>query len=141
MRAGLTLAEVIVVCTLTALVAAVGVPRAQYVLDGLRLRQASHEVAGALTLARAAAIRRGHYTRVIVNESEGVVGVESAGDTLLRRELHRMHRVTLRASRDTITYAPSGMGYGIANSTIVLRAGERAETLTVSRLGRMRTSY
>jgi Tfp pilus assembly protein FimT len=141
MRPGLTLIELVLVCTFTALVAAIGLPRAQYVLDGLRLRQASHEVAGAMTLARAAAIRRGAYTRLIVVESASAVHVESAGDTLLRRELGRLHRVAIRASRDTITYAPTGLGYGIANSTIVVTIGQRAETLTVSRLGRMRTSW
>jgi Tfp pilus assembly protein FimT len=138
MRRGLTLAELIVVCTFTALVAAIGIPRTRYILDGLRLRQATHEVAGALTLARAAAIRRGDFTRVIVDEGRGTVFVAGSHDTLLTRELGRVHGIALRASRDTITFAPSGMGYGISNSTIVLTIGERADTVVVSRLGRMR---
>ena len=125
MRPGVTLVELVVVCTFTAVVAAISIPRAQYVLDGLRLRQAAHEVAGAMTLARAAAIRRGGYTKLIVVESENALRVESAGDTLLRRDLGRLHRVALRASRDTITYAPTGLGYGIANSTIVAPLSSR----------------
>jgi Tfp pilus assembly protein FimT len=141
MRPGLTLAEVLVVCTFTALLAAIGIPRTRYILDGLRLRQAAHEVAGALTLARAAAIRRGDYTQLIVDEPSGAVRVTGPHDTLLVRELGRLHRVDLRASRDTITFAPSGLGFGVSNSTIVVSIGERAETVTVSRLGRMRTSY
>jgi len=141
MRPGVTLAELVVVCTFTALVAAIGIPRTQYILDGIRMRQAAHEVAGAMTLARAAAIRRGGYSRLIVMESERAVQVESGSDTLLRRDLGRMHRVGIRASRDTITYAPTGLGHGVANSTIVVTIGERAETLTVSRLGRMRVSW
>jgi len=140
-RRGVTLAELVVVCTLTAVVAGIAVPRTRNVLDGLRLRQAAHEVAGALTIARAAAIRRGTYTRLVVDESSGTVRVESEIDTLLNRPLSRMHRVALRASRDTITYAPTGLGFGVANSTIVVSIGQRAETVTVSRLGRMRTSY
>ena len=47
----------------------------------------------------------------------------------------------VRASRDTVPYAPTGLGFGVANSTIVVSIGERAETVTVSRLGRMRVSY
>lgn len=141
MRRGVTLAELVVVCTLTALVAGIAVPRTRHLLDGLRLRQAAHEVAGALTLARAAAIRRGTYIRLIVDEPSGAVRVESDTDTILKRELGRLHRVALRASRDTITYAPTGLGFGVANSTIVVSIGQRAETVTVSRLGRMRTSY
>lgn len=141
MRPGLTLVEVLLVCTFTALVAAIGIPRAQYILDGLRLRQAAHEVAGALTLARAAAIRRGDYTQMIVDEPIGAIRVAGPHDTLLVRDLRRLHRVALRASRDTVTFAPTGLGFGIANSTIVVSIGARAETVTVSRLGRMRTSY
>lgn len=140
-RRGVTLAELVVVCTLTALVAGIAVPRTRELLDGLRLRQAAHEVAGALTLARAAAIRRASYSRVVVDSPNATIRVESDGDILLRRPLGRLHRVALRASRDTITYAPTGLGYGVANSTIVVSIGQRAETVTVSRLGRMRTSY
>lgn len=141
MRRGVTLAELVVVCTLTAVIAGIAVPRTRDVLDGLRLRQAAHEVAGALTIARAAAIRRGSYARVVLDESAASLRVESDIDTLLSRNLGRLHRVALRASRDTIIYAPTGLGFGIANSTIVVSIGQRAETVTVSRLGRMRTSY
>jgi Tfp pilus assembly protein FimT len=141
MRRGLTLAELVVVCTLTVLVAGIALPRTRHLLDGLRLRQAAHEVAAAATLARAAAIRRAAYARVVVDEAAGTLQVESDGDTLLRRDLTRLHRVALRASRDTVTYAPTGLGFGVANSTIVVSIGQRAETVTVSRLGRMRTSY
>jgi prepilin-type N-terminal cleavage/methylation domain-containing protein len=141
MPRGFTLPELVVVCTLIALLAGVAVPRTRYVLDGLRLRQAAHEVAGAVTLARAAAIRRGAFAQLVVGESTGTVRVESDGDTLWRRELTRNHGVAVRASRDTVLYAPTGLGFGIANSTIVVSIGERAETVTVSRLGRMRVSY
>jgi hypothetical protein len=49
--------------------------------------------------------------------------------------------IVSHGARDTITYAPNGMGYGVANSTIVVGIGQRAETVTVSRLGRMRRSW
>lgn len=140
MRRGLTIVEVVLVCTFVGLVAGIALPRAASMLDAVRLQQASHEVAGALTLARAAAVRRPGYARLILDESAGEVRVEIDADTLHRRDLS-MHRVTLRASRDTIIYAPSGLGYGIANSTIVVSIGTRAETLTVSRLGRVRRSF
>jgi prepilin-type N-terminal cleavage/methylation domain-containing protein len=141
MRRGFTLPELVVVCSFIALLAGVALPRARHVLDGLRLRQAAHEVAGAVTLARAAAIRRGAFAELIVDDSAGAVRVESDGETLWRRDLTRNHGVLVRASRDTIPYAPNGLGFGLANSTIVVSIGERAETVTVSRLGRMRVSY
>jgi prepilin-type N-terminal cleavage/methylation domain-containing protein len=141
MRRGFTLPELVVVCSFIALLAGVALPRARHVLDGLRLRQAAHEVAGGVTLARAAAIRRGAFANLIVDDSAGSVRVESDGETLWRRDLTRNHGVFVRASRDTVPYAPTGLGFGLANSTIVVSIGERAETVTVSRLGRMRVSY
>lgn len=141
MRHGLTLVELVLVCTLVGLVAGIAVPRASGMLDALRLSQASHEVAAAVTLARAAAIRRADYARLIVDGSRGEVRIESGGDTLYRRGLGDLHHVSVLASRDTITYAPTGLGYGVANSTIVISIGAKAETVTVSRLGRMRRSW
>lgn len=141
MRCGTTLVELMVFCTLIGLIAGIGFPRARHVLDGLRLRQAAHEVSGAIALTRAAAIRRGERARVIVDPSRASFRVESGSDTLLRRNLGAMHRVSLRASRDTITYAPTGLGWGLANSTIIVSIGVRAETVTVARLGRARASY
>lgn len=141
MRVGFTLAELILTCTFLGLVAGIAVPRANAALDAIRIEQAAHEVAGAITLARAAAIRRAGFARVVIDELDGSVRVESAGDTLLERALRANHRVTLRASRDTITFAPNGLGYGVANSTIVVSLRQRAETVTVSRLGRMRRSW
>jgi Tfp pilus assembly protein FimT len=141
MRRGTTLVELLMFCTLIGLIAGITFPRARYVLDGLRLRQAAHEVSGALVLTRAAAIRRGERARVIVDPAAASIRVESGGDTLLHRDLRSMHRVAIRPSRDTITYAPTGLGWGLANSTIVVSIGVRAETVTVARLGRVRSSY
>lgn len=141
MRHGLTLAELILTCTFIGLVTGIALPRVGDALDRIRITQAGHEVAGALTIGRAAAIRRGDYARVIVDESRGSIRVEVGNDTLFHRALRDLHRVALRASKDTITYAPSGMGYGVSNSTIVVRLAQRAETVTVSRLGRMRTTW
>lgn len=141
MRRGVTLAELVVTCTLIGLVAGIAIPRSRDILDGLRLRQAAHEVSAALMLTRAAAIRRGELTRLIVDSAQGSLRIEAGNDTLHRRHLAKLHYVSLRASRDTITYAPSGMGFGLANSTIVVRIRQRAETLTVARLGRVRESY
>ena len=118
MRRGVTLAELVLACAFLGIVAGIAVPRAGEMLDGIRITQAGHEVVGALTLGRAAAIRRGDYAHVIVDESRGSVRVEVGADTVFHRALRDVHRVGLRASKDTITYAPSGMGYGVSNSTM-----------------------
>ncbi len=140
-RPGVTLLELIVVCTFIAVLAGLALPRAKYILDGLRIRQAAHEVSGAVAITRAAAIRRGESARLVVDRPAGSIRVESGGDTLMERALRRMHYVQLRATRDTVTFGANGLGFGVANSTIVVSIGARAETVVVSRLGRARVSY
>jgi Tfp pilus assembly protein FimT len=141
MRRAFTLAELVAVCTLVALTVGLALPRGKYVLDGLRLRQAAHEVSGAIALTRAAALHRGEATRLVVDRVAGSIRIEAGRDTLLSRELRRMHYVQLRATRDTVTFGANGLGFGVANSTIVVSIGARAETVVVSRLGRARVSY
>jgi hypothetical protein len=46
--------------------------------------------------------------------------------------------VRLSTSRDSIAFDVRGLGYGAANLTLVARRGSAAETLVVSRLGRVR---
>lgn len=141
MRRGVTLLELILVCTFVAVTAGIAMPRAKYVLDGIRIRQAAHEVSGAVAITRAAAIRRGESARLVVDRPAGSIRVEAGGDTLMQRELRRMHYVQLYATRDTVTFGANGLGFGVANSTIVVSIGARAETVVVSRLGRARVSY
>ena len=141
MRRAFTLFELVAVCTLVAVAVGIALPRGKYVLDGLRLRQAAHEVSGAIALTRAAALHRGESVRLVVDSPAGSIRVESGADTLVERPLRRMHYVQLRATRDTVTFGANGLGFGVANSTIVVSIGARAETVVVSRMGRARTSY
>jgi hypothetical protein len=46
--------------------------------------------------------------------------------------------VALEATRDSLAYGPDGLGVGAANLRLVLRRGAAADTLSVSRLGRVR---
>jgi prepilin-type N-terminal cleavage/methylation domain-containing protein len=140
-RRAFSLPELVLTSTLVALVAALAVPRTGAALDRIRLTQAGGEVAEALAVGRAAAIARSAYVRVVVDETAGALRVETDDGTLRSRDLRGLHRVALRATRDTVTYAPTGLGYGLANTTIVVARGARAETVTVSRLGRVRTSW
>jgi len=140
-RRGFTLVELVVTSALIGLLASAALPRGARLLDHLRVRQAAHEVWAALSLGRSAAIHRAAYTRVIIDEPGGTLHLRHAADTLRRWPVGPAHGVTLRASRDTLTFAPTGLGYGASNTTIVVSRGARADTLVVSRLGRVRASW
>jgi hypothetical protein len=66
------------------------------------------------------------------------VVVHAGADTLRRLHLRARHGVRLSASRDTMAYAPPGVGHGAANLRVILTRGRAADTVVVSRLGRVR---
>ena len=46
--------------------------------------------------------------------------------------------VNFSTTRDSIAFTSGGLGYGAANTQIILRRGVAADTIAVSRLGRAR---
>jgi hypothetical protein len=49
-----------------------------------------------------------------------------------------LYGVRVTASRDSMAYDARGLGYGAANLSVVVHRGRVAETVYVSRLGRVR---
>jgi hypothetical protein len=60
------------------------------------------------------------------------------GVVLSRAALGHAHGVALSSTRDSLAYDVRGLGYGAANLTMIARRGAAAESLVVSRLGRVR---
>jgi Tfp pilus assembly protein FimT len=137
-RTGTTIVELTLTVVLLGIMSAIGVPRARAALDRLSVRGAKQDVSFALAAARAAAIRRGDYAAFFADPRSGHVRVLLAGETVVDRELTLRRGVSITASRESVTFAPSGLGYGAANTTIVLRRGGAADTIVTSRLGRVR---
>ena len=135
---GATLLEVAVVCTVIGLLTAIALPRTRAVLDRVQLRGAVSELAAACAAARQLAILRGQAATLTVNDAAGTVTVATATDTVIHRNLVAAFGVTVASTRDAIAFAPTGLGYGAANLSVVLARGTAAETVYVSRLGRVR---
>jgi Tfp pilus assembly protein FimT len=131
------LIELVLTLALLAIVAAVAVPSVRTIMDRMSVRAAKQDVVLALWAARTAAGARGDYASFVVDVAAGRLRVICAGDTVFTRDLAARRGVTVTATRDSITYAPTGMGYGAANTTIALFRGTRADTVTTSRLGRV----
>ncbi len=137
-RTGALLLELILTMTLRGIVMTVAVPSLQAMVERMSVKGATHDVVLGLWAARNAAIMRSSaYASFVVDSKSGRGRVVSGGDTLFARDLTATRGVKVDVSRASITYGPTGMGYGAANTRIVVSRGQRADTITTSRLGRV----
>ena len=107
-------------------------------LDAATVHAASRDVADLFALARDQAVASGMRTAVRLDAVRGRVLVHAAVDTIATLDLAQRSDVRITASRDSMAYAASGLGYGAANLRVILQRGLSADTVTVSRLGRVR---
>jgi prepilin-type N-terminal cleavage/methylation domain-containing protein len=139
MPRGFSLIELVATMTVAGILLALAVPRWAQFEDGVAVRQAALEVATFYQAARHAAIRRATRVRIELQRDSLRAVFEGATDsTFLVWAGPSRHGVGLDATRAVIRLNPTGLGYGAANSTIVLQRGAVAESLTTSRLGRLK---
>lgn len=137
-RPGTTILECVIVIALIAILTAVAIPPFQQLRDGIAVHGAAAEAHALLATARRAAIHRSATVTVDLDTVGARIIVRTGTDTLRVRELGAVHGVHLATSRATASYGPTGLGYGASNLTLVVTRGSVADTLTVSRLGRVR---
>ncbi len=136
---GHTLLELLIVVTLVGMVSAVLVPRIGPFRDRAAVHRASGRVAAFYTRARLQAIFTGRRVRITFDEDSLTAVTEGRRDsTVLAWAGPARAGVGLRASRRTIRVHPTGVGAGAANTKLVLTRGAAAESLTTSRLGRLK---
>ncbi len=137
-RAAYSLLELTVVLAIVGLLLALVAPRFAAFRDGASVRSAVTDVTGAFSLARETAIMRRTLVTVALDTAAGTVELRTNGAALLRRSLRATYGIVLGANRDSTVYDPRGLGYGVSNLTITVRRGAIVDTLTMSRLGRLR---
>jgi prepilin-type N-terminal cleavage/methylation domain-containing protein len=140
-RRGMTIVELLVMVAILGVLAAIAVPRAITVMDRLSVRGATQDVVLTLAAARAAASRGDAYVSFVADTRAGRVRAVSGGEVLVERDLARVRGIRLAASRESVTFAPGGLGWGAANTTVIVSRGSRADTVVMSRLGRVRTAW
>jgi prepilin-type N-terminal cleavage/methylation domain-containing protein len=138
MRRGMTIIEIVVVLSLITLVIAMVVPTLAHLRDGIAVRNATAEAMSAFATARRSAITRAAIAALGVDQPPGFITVSAGGDMLLQRNLEESYGVTLSSTRDSTAYSPLGHGFGAANLSLVIARGSVAETIFVSREGRVR---
>jgi Tfp pilus assembly protein FimT len=136
-RNGGMLIELVLTLVLLGIVMAIAIPNVRTIVDEMSVRGARQDVVLGLWAARNAASVRGDFASFVVNAAEGRVRVVTGSDTVFSRDLASRRGVVVAVTRDSITYAPTGIGWGAANTRIVVSRGHRADTITTSRLGRV----
>ena len=126
------------VLALLGLLLAIATPSLSRARDGAAVRSAAGDVASAFSFARATALHQRAPTAIVFDTSAGVITVRAGGERVLWRELGAAYGIVLGANRDSAVYDARGLGYGISNITITIRRGAAVDTLTLSRLGRLR---
>lgn len=140
MRRGFSLTELVVTLAIMAVLAAVALPRFAGILDWLAVDRAARDVTSALAVARHAAVWQARRTRVLIGPDS--LRVDTLGPTgwgaLERWPGPRWDGIALEVSNPQVVFGPHGMGWGASNTKVVLRRGSHSETITTSRLGRVK---
>lgn len=138
MRRGFNLIEITMVLAVIAVLSAITLPRAAGFIDRIKVRGAVTEIVAMFSTARHAAIARGAQTTLDIDLGRGAMVLHVGPDTLQSREIATAHGVEITSNRTSLTYSPLGVGYGAANFTITVRRNAAADTIFISRLGRVR---
>ncbi len=136
MRPGSTSLEQLLVLSLLGLLASLSLLGGAPLLEAAAVETASRESTALFALARDHALSAGERTAVHVDGTRGRVVVHAGPDTLAMADFAQ-RGVHVTATRDSMAYAPDGLGVGAANLRLVLSRGARADTINVSRLGRV----
>jgi prepilin-type N-terminal cleavage/methylation domain-containing protein len=140
MRAGFTLVEMLVVLTIGAVVVAIAAPRLAPALDRLATDAAARDVTTALAVARTTAVLQSTRARLRIATDSLRVDRESAAVwvPVARWAGPASGRVALTVTNPEVVFGPLGFGWGAANTRVDLRRGSQIETVTTSRLGRVK---
>lgn len=138
MRRAYTLLETTIVLTIAAALLAIVAQRFAAARDRSAVRAALSDLGTTFSLARQAAMTRRTLVAVVLDTVRGAVEVRAAGERIARRELGTAHGIVLGSNRDSAVYDARGFGFGASNLSVTARRGRIVDTLSMSRLGRVR---
>ena len=128
----------VVALAMMAVLLSIGFQRFATLRDATSVRAAVGDLGSTFSLARQLAVSRRRVVAIVLDTGRGVVEVRSAGSRILRRELGTGYGVHLGSNRDSAVFDARGLGYGLSNLSVAIRRGHFVDTLTMSRLGRVR---
>jgi len=142
MRRGMTLIELVVVLTILAVLTSFVVARLIPLVDWITTDGAARRVTTALAVTRNAAILRGTRARLRIGADSLRIDREGAAgwEPFARWAGPASAGVSLTVTNPEVVFGPLGIAWGLSNTKIVVSRGSQIETITTSRLGRVRRS-
>jgi len=139
-RRGFTLTEMVVVLAVMALLTTIVVSRLVPLVDWIAADGAARDMTTALAVTRTAAVLRGVRARLRIAADSLRIDREGAAgwEPYARWAGPASAGVSLTVSNSEVVFSPLGIAWGLGNTRIVLRRGSQVETITTSRLGRVR---
>lgn len=137
-RVAFTLLELVLVLALIGILTALAAPRFSAMRDGASVRAAMADLGADFSMARQSAITRRTAVAVVFDTATGTVELRSAAHSMSSHALRATYGIVLGSNRDSAVYDSRGLGYGVSNLTVTVRRGEIVDTLTMSRMGRVR---
>ena len=137
-RQGFTLIEIVLVISLADILTAITLSKAGTFIDRIHVHGATIEAESMFSRARHIAIAHGIQTTLDIDPVRQTISIRAANEVLTSRDFNASHGVDIDTNKTSITYSPIGVGYGAANFTMILSRGRTADTIYVSRLGRVR---
>jgi prepilin-type N-terminal cleavage/methylation domain-containing protein len=139
MHRGFTLIELVIVMMIIGVLAGMGAPKLPPMLDRLAVARAVNRTTAFYNTGRLSAVWRGKRVRMELG-TDSLIGVfEGRSDsTFLVVNGPAADGVVLTVSRPVVWIQANGLGLGAANTKLVFRRGNAADSLATSRLGRLR---
>jgi prepilin-type N-terminal cleavage/methylation domain-containing protein len=138
---GATLLEMLTVLAIIAIMTAIAVPPVSRALDQAAASAAADRYAALFEASRDLAVAHARFTRLELDSARGELSIAergASGSWDPFRTWSLGGGVRIAGTTPSVVFSPVGVGWGFSNGRVVLERGAAAETLTISRTGRLK---